>query len=155
MAAYFLDTSALIKRYHPEVGTPVPDRLFAEDDASIIISRLGLVEIVSAFAVKVRSGTIDVAMFEQYRRQVFRDVRNRTILVSRMLIRHFQLADALLCRHAAIHRLRTLGALQLAMAIELQSGGMPTTFVCADDAVCPLAKSEGLAVLNSADPSFT
>ena len=148
MAAYFLDTSALVKRYHPEAGTPVVDQLFAEADAQVTISRLGLVEIVSALALKVRSGTINAAQFEQCRKQVHRDVRNKTLRVARMLVRHFQLADEMLRRHATTHRLRTLDALQLAVAIDLRSRGLADNFVCADDVLCQLAKSEGLAVVN-------
>jgi len=30
MAAYFFDTSALVKRYHPEAGTPIVDHVFSE-----------------------------------------------------------------------------------------------------------------------------
>jgi predicted nucleic acid-binding protein len=148
MAAYYLDTSALVKRYHPEAGTPVIDQVFSEAGAEIIISRLVLVEIVSALALKVRSGAITASQFEQYRRQVHRDVRNKTMRVARMLVRHFQLADELLRRHATTHRLRTLDALQLAVAIDLQSRGLRATFVCADDVLCTLAENEGLAVLN-------
>jgi hypothetical protein len=141
MAAYFIDTSALVKRYHPETGTPTIDRVFAEPGADIVISRVALVEIVSAFALKVRSGAITAMQFEQYRRHVHRDIRLRTIRVARMVVRHFQLADDLLCRHARAHRLRTLDALQLAVAFDLNSQGLVVTFVCADQVVCPLAKS--------------
>jgi uncharacterized protein len=148
MAAYYLDTSALVKRYHPEAGTAIVDQVFSEAGEEIIISRLVLVEIVSALALKVRSGVIDAQRFEQYRKHVHRDVRNRALRVARMLVRHFQLADELLRRHATTHRLRTLDALQLAVAIDLQSRGLRTTFVCADDVLCVLAKNEGLAVLN-------
>jgi hypothetical protein len=33
---YYLDTSALVKRYHPERGTPYLDTVFAEADATFI-----------------------------------------------------------------------------------------------------------------------
>jgi predicted nucleic acid-binding protein len=150
MAAYFLDTSALVKRYHPEAGTPIVDQVFAEADADIIISRLVLIEIVSAFALKVRSGTIDSPKFEAYRKQVHRDIRTKAIRVARMLVRHFELADELLCRRSTTHRLRTLDALQLAVAIDLQLRGVTATFVSADDVLNSLATLEGLTVLNPA-----
>jgi hypothetical protein len=152
MTAYFIDTSALVKRYHPEAGTPAIDRVFAERDADILISRVALVEIVSAFALKVRSGAITAMQFEQYRRQVHRDVRHRTIRVARIAVRHFQLADELLCRHGRSQRLRTLDALQLAVAIDLNSQGLAVTLLCADDVVCVLAKVEGVSVLNPIAP---
>jgi uncharacterized protein len=152
MVAHFFDTSALVKRYHPEVGTSVIDELFAETDAKIIISRIGWVEIVSAFALKARSGVIMPSKFELYRKQVHRDVRRRTIRVVRMALRQFQLADDLLRRYATTQRLRTLDALQLAVAIDLKSRGVTASFICADDVLCALAKNEGLTVLNPALP---
>jgi hypothetical protein len=53
MLRYFLDTSALVKRYRNEQGTDRVDVLFAEPGAILIVSRLGLVEAVSAVAMKV------------------------------------------------------------------------------------------------------
>ena len=38
MASYFLDTSAVVKRYHAEAGTPVFDALFTEAGAERIVS---------------------------------------------------------------------------------------------------------------------
>ena len=37
MNKYFLDTSALVKRYHQEEGSDILDRLFEEPDAKFII----------------------------------------------------------------------------------------------------------------------
>jgi predicted nucleic acid-binding protein len=153
MVTYFLDTSALVKRYHPEDGTPALDQLFSEADANIIISRLGSVEIVSAFALKARSGAITPAKFELYRRQVHRDIRHRTIRVVRMAIRQFQLADELLRRYATNERLRTLDALQLAVAMDLRTSDVIGAFVCADDILCALAEREGLTVRNPVSSS--
>lgn len=155
MAAYFLDTSALVKRYHPEIGTPIVDQVFSEAGVEAVISRLVLVEMVSAFALKVRSAAITTSQFEQYRRQVHRDVRKKTLRVARMAVRHFQLADELLRRHARTQRLRTLDALQLAVAIDLNRTLAPTTFVTADTVLCSLAQLEGLTILNPAGPSTT
>ncbi len=59
MAQYFLDTSAAVKYYHAEVGTPVVSAMFAEANRGVRISSLGLVEIQSAFAMKVRTGALD------------------------------------------------------------------------------------------------
>lgn len=45
MAAYFFDSSALVKRYHPEVGTADVNRLFHEENARHFIARLAVVEV--------------------------------------------------------------------------------------------------------------
>ena len=49
MANYFIDTSALVKYYHAEDGTQEVTRLLDEPAARHYISRLSLVETVSAF----------------------------------------------------------------------------------------------------------
>lgn len=43
-ASFYLDTSALIKLYHQEVGTGRMDDLFAQQDNILIISELAVVE---------------------------------------------------------------------------------------------------------------
>ena len=55
MAAYFFDSSALAKLYHPEVGTPEMDKIVQTPGAQVRISRLTVVELPSAFAIKVRT----------------------------------------------------------------------------------------------------
>jgi hypothetical protein len=47
-------------------------------NSSHLISRLGLVEAVSAFALKVRDGQIQAGDFSAYRKRLLADVRNRT-----------------------------------------------------------------------------
>ncbi len=54
----FLDTSALVKRYHQEVGTDVIDKIFREEDKELFISDLSIIEFHSAIALKVRTREI-------------------------------------------------------------------------------------------------
>ena len=56
MAQYFFDTSAFVKFYHSEVGTPKVSAIFAELNRVIRISSIGVLEIQSAFAMKVSAG---------------------------------------------------------------------------------------------------
>jgi hypothetical protein len=58
IARYFLDSSALVKRYHRESGSPDVDQLLAAPDNQIIISRLALVELHSSFARLVRENVL-------------------------------------------------------------------------------------------------
>jgi predicted nucleic acid-binding protein len=44
-AAYFFDSSALVKRYHPEVGTADVNRLISDQDSRHFIARLAVVEV--------------------------------------------------------------------------------------------------------------
>ena len=61
MSADFLDTSALAKHYHAEVGSVEIDRLWNDCAHGLFLSRLSVLEILSVFAGKVRSGAISVA----------------------------------------------------------------------------------------------
>ena len=63
MSADFLDTSALAKHYHSEVGSGEIDRLWNDPVHGLFISRLSVLEIVSVFAGKVRAGAITITDF--------------------------------------------------------------------------------------------
>jgi hypothetical protein len=111
MAGHYLDTSGLVKHYHPEVGTAEVDRLWADAGARLYVSRLSVVETVSVVAKKVRSGVISATDFGVLRRRFFADLRRRRPLIMRLLVRHFQEADRLLQQHSLTHNLNTLDAL--------------------------------------------
>jgi hypothetical protein len=53
---YFFDSSALIKLYHPELGSERVAGMFGSADRRIVISRLAGVELHSALALKTRTG---------------------------------------------------------------------------------------------------
>jgi len=148
MSNHFLDTSGLVKHYHPEVGTAKVDGLWADPGAKLFISRLSIVETVSVLAKKVRSGHISTGDFGLLRRRFFADLRNRRPVIVRMLVRHFQDADRLLQQHGLTRSLYTLDALQLAVALDLQRRGMLDELVAADRVIVTLGPLEGLKVLN-------
>jgi hypothetical protein len=50
MPDYFLDTSALAKHYHQEVGTDVIDKVLQSSTSFFFISRLTTLELHSVFA---------------------------------------------------------------------------------------------------------
>jgi hypothetical protein len=61
---------------------------------------------------------------------------------------YLQSAERLLRRIGLTKNLRTLDALQLAVAINLNEPGQPIEFVCADHGLGTLAIAEGLSVVN-------
>ena len=152
MIFYFVDTSALVKRYHLEAGSSKVATILDEPDSSHMISRLGLVEAVSAFALKVRDGKIQMSDFALYRKRLLADVRNRTLNVIRVRVPHFKLADQLLQKHGMTSKLRTLDSLQLATALDLRAHTMLDHIVCADVNLCKIAAAEGLSVINPETP---
>jgi hypothetical protein len=58
LRTYFFDSSALAKRYHPEIGSTQVMSIFREPNCRIIISLLTVVEMRSMFAGKVRMGVL-------------------------------------------------------------------------------------------------
>jgi len=51
LAGHFFDSSALVKLYHPEAGTPIVDQIVNAANNPIRISRLTTAELTSAFAI--------------------------------------------------------------------------------------------------------
>ena len=51
---YFLDTSALVKRYRFENGTPTIDNIFSDENVEIIICALSISEVASALNKHLR-----------------------------------------------------------------------------------------------------
>ncbi len=152
MAAYLFDTSALGKRYHPEVGTPAVERLLDEVGSRHYISRLTVTEIQSVFAGKVRMGVIGANDFELLRRRFLTELTRQEFQVVRMSGFHFQEAERLIRKYGSSQRLRTLDALQLAVALDLMKQGRLDHFVCADKGFIPVVVAEGLSVINPEQP---
>lgn len=151
MPGYFFDTSALVKRYRPEQGSDAVDGIFAASDATVVISRLGIVEASSALAMRVRVGELTIADYAIARKRLFADVSQGVLKVVSLLVGHYQSAERLVERHAPTRRLRTLDALQLAVAIDLHRQARIAVFACADATLCEIATFEGVPIMNPPD----
>jgi hypothetical protein len=152
LAQYFFDTSAAVKFYHAEAGTPKVSAIFAEPGRSFKISSVGLLEIQSAFALKVRAGVLDRTAAGEQRARLLLDIASGDIEVYTVTEDHFAAAERLIGRHGFAHRLRTLDALQLAVALDLWTQGLLEQFVVADQALSEVAAIEGLTILNPEAP---
>lgn len=148
MAQYFFDSSALVKYYHAEIGTERITSIFAEPDRKIRISRIGLVEMQSALAMKVRSGALKQAAAELQRQRLLLDVAGSVLEVYKVTEEHFSMAERLITRHSFSSRLRTLDAIQLAVALDLADQQLADQFVVADSLLAEMAAIESLRVLN-------
>lgn len=146
MPRYSLDTSALVKRNHAEAGSATVDRILAEPNSEFFIARLAAVEILSAFAGKVRLGELPAHEYDRLRRRFLADVRKRSLRPLRMLNAHYQHAGDLIGKQATSRPLRTLNALQLAAALHLHQAAPIDRFVCADRRLSEVARIEGLVV---------
>lgn len=152
MSEQFFDTSAITKHYHPEVGTARVDALLAAPGVRSIVSRLTAVEFHSALAKMVRTGHLTVVDFRRLTRRFRGDVSACRLHPVRLLVSHFHAAERLVRRIGLTQNLRTLDALQLAVAIDLNDPARPVTFVCADSPLCAVAAAEGLTVINPEIP---
>lgn len=72
----------------------------------------------------------------------------RAVGVARLPARHHEAAERLIRRVGVSKNLRTLDALQLAVALSLNEPARPVVFVCADQALCAIAAAEGQTVVN-------
>jgi predicted nucleic acid-binding protein len=141
---YFLDTSALAKRYHKEKGSEYMDRILEQPGSHSLISNLSIVELESVLAIKTRTGEINRDSLEIARRRFRADLARQRLLVAPSLHEgHFQSARKLLVRYGIVEGLRTLDALQLAMALDLRQLGQITVLVAADQRLCRLASLVG------------
>src|SRR5437588_12548859 len=132
MPGSFLDTSALAKHYHVEPGSPEVDRIWADPGNALLISRVGVVEAVSVFAGKVRTGELSTSAFTVLRKRFLNDVGSGRPKLVRLLVKHFKDADRLIRQYGLVRHIRTLDALQLAVALDLQSRGSVDRLVSSD-----------------------
>jgi predicted nucleic acid-binding protein len=80
------------------------------------------------------------------------DITRQRLQVVRVLKRHYDRADKLLQTHGSTIRLRTLDALHLAIALDLESQGLAKSLVTADAAMAKVGVLEGLDVVNPLAP---
>jgi len=149
---YFFDSSALIKLYHPELGSQRVAAMFDGTDRQIIISRLAGVELHSALALKTRTGHLDREGSAALRIRFFNDVASGAIALVAVSDFHYPAAERLIIRYGDRQGLRTLDALQLAVALEVQLRIGVDALVAADKVLCDVATLEGFAVLNPEHP---
>jgi predicted nucleic acid-binding protein len=147
MTVYFLDTSALVKRYHREPGSEVVDALFAEQDRHIIISDLSIIEFGSALTKKVREGEITPEKYYRALGLFCHDVVTEIIHIETMGEEDKASAATLLEKYGFRANLRTLDSLQLAVMKRVAEHQLDQV-LCADRAFCSLIRQERLTVRN-------
>ena len=149
MSHYYLDASALVKRYVDEVGSDWLRGIIASSQPALLFtSRMTIVEVVSAFARRAREGSLSSAELAMSRDTFRGDCLNEyQIMPPTMTV--IDLACALLEQHPlraydATHLATALGAQQFLAA----QGYPPLTFLSADDRLNRVATAEGLQVDN-------
>ena len=154
MAAYFFDSSALIKRFTREAGSGWVLRLLKPSAGnSIYIVRITGAEVMAGLARQHRMGLLSQPELDRGERRLRRrdDFGYGIVEVSQKIVDH---AIVLIRSHG----LRGDDAVQLASALEIESGRQSIAapnviFVSSDDALNKAALAEGLAVKNPNDHS--
>ncbi len=146
MNIYFLDTNAIVKRYHREEGTDLIDRLFSEPDVSFIISDMSIIEFYSAIALKVRTGEIDESNFISLRKLFSQDIKNRIYEIAEFTKSEKRESLNLLLKHGKDNSLKTLDAIQLSIMKSVRNKKIKV--VCTDEKFCKVILLEGFEVIN-------
>jgi uncharacterized protein len=142
VAIYFLDTSAVIKRYVAETGTAWVQALtLPAGPHSHFLARVTWVEMISAVTRRERGGHLSLADAITALTDFQQDFGRQYIPVeiSAGLIVHAGLL-------AETHALRAYDAVQLAAALEVRSKIPALILVSADAALNAAAIAEGLPV---------
>jgi predicted nucleic acid-binding protein len=146
VAAYFVDSSALVKRYVQEVGTSWVRTLTHRGTAhEIYLARITAVEVTAAVARRRRARTLSAPQASSILSRFRNHLADRYIVLEMppaLLTEAMKLANA--------HELRAYDAVQLAAAIALKKqwldAGIAVVLVSADQELNAAASAEGLAV---------
>jgi predicted nucleic acid-binding protein len=147
VTVYFVDTSALSKRYIAETGSLwVQSVLKPATGAIVYIVRITAVELISAITRRERSGTLTSPGATSARAEIRTDLAGEFQIVE---VTGTLVAQAMMLAEA--HGLRGYDAVQLAAALEVNDGrlalGLPSiTLLSADTELNAAARAEGLVV---------
>jgi len=140
----FFDTSALVKFFHEEEGTPAVTRLIVGENNEIWISELARIEFISALFRRARSGEVTeeqlssalIAFEEQTESFNCEPIGHATMQEAESLIKQFGKASGL----------RTLDALQLgAFSLIAENDWV---FVTSDNNLCHISELQGYKTIN-------
>lgn len=149
MATYFLDTSAIIKRYILEPGQEwILSLCNPAQGHDLYVSQATLVEVVATICRRAREQSISIAERDRLI-AVFRQDLRESYNVWPVTTDLYE-ASGDLCR---LYRLRAYDAVQLACALALRQYTLTNQtllpiFVCADHGLLDIAGAEGFHIEN-------
>jgi predicted nucleic acid-binding protein len=147
VAAFFLDSSALVKRYVQETGTAwVRGLTHRRAGHQIFLARITAVEVTAALARRRKGGSLAAARVRSILTRFRSHLAGRYIAAE---ITPTLLAEAMKLANA--HDLRAYDAVQLAAALEVTRqrqalGLQAVTLLSADQELNAAALAEGMAV---------
>jgi uncharacterized protein len=146
---YFLDSSALLKRYVPEIGSALVQSITdPQNQNRLFVAHVTWVEVCSAVARRQREGSVSDVHANQILMafRVHWDAQYFTAAIDETII---ELAGQLVKKHP----LRAYDAVQLAAALSIRNeiklpSGAAFHFLTADDRLLAIAQAENLLVDN-------
>lgn len=136
---YFLDTSALVKRYVTEPGSEQVRRLLRRK-VDIALARITEAESYAAIARAVRMNVLTEDDRERAFEQIAEDIAAARVVEIRGSV--VRAVRDLVVRWP----LRGYDAIQLSCALRLQSENLAVAFWCADEELANAARGEGMRV---------
>ncbi|MBI3538012.1 MAG: type II toxin-antitoxin system VapC family toxin [Chloroflexi bacterium] len=158
MPVFFMDTSAIVKRYLNETGSEWVRQTCTEHDAetgeqlhTILIAEIAYVEVAAAIAKRtMRTKEISETEGKDAYRLFIEHSENEYELVPLTFTRIRPAADL-----ALKYALRAYDAVQLSLAFHanelLKENNLSLTFIASDKTLLQAAQAEGLAVENPSD----
>ena len=145
---FYLDSSALVKRYAVETGTDWVQTLCGQPESVITVALIGLVEVTAAIAGKLRAGVVDQTTANVIMASLKADAADHYSLLD---VDQYVVNEAM--ELARRRRLRGYDAVHLASALRLNLAlvdrQLPAlTLVAADDDLLEAAQAEGLQTQN-------
>jgi predicted nucleic acid-binding protein len=150
MMVFFLDASALAKRYHAEPGTPLVDHLLDQVAADrLIVLNVGVAEVVSILVRKKNAGLLSGTTFAQALARVGQEIIHNANL------RKVEATNSLVIAalvHIQTHSLNGTDAIvlhaALGLAQHLRTRGDDLVLVASDQRLLRAAGAEGLLTFN-------
>jgi len=146
MPVYYIDTSALVKRYSRERGTKTVNTLLAKRGRLAILGSVAIPEFYAALALKARQGELTrddwYSVLFKFESEADRGLyqfitpSSRTFLTTKQLILEYPF-------------LRSTQAIHLALAQELRP--LRLSFVSSDQQILELCRSFGMVPINPED----
>ena len=139
---YFIDTSALFKRYQPEKGTALVSQILQESEEPVFISSITIIEIVSN--LKSLCDVDKITTEEQFLKQrtfFYHDIDTLNITILDVSAEDLIKAEDLILKRY----MKPVDSIQLAIALNLKSDNV--VFVSSDRRPYKIATAEGLDTL--------
>ncbi len=147
MVVFYFDTSAIVKRYHKELGSEVVDRLFEAEGHGLAISFWTVLEFTVVLSARRRRKQISDEVFNATIARFLKDVLDRFTIRA---VDDEAVASAI--QVAMKYGLPSADCLQLATSIELRKAlaesGQKLALVSSDRDMCNAARREGLEFID-------